>query len=463
MDQGAWWLLSGVRAELALFAKLGFTMFGLEHGVFDAIWLCRRAWRSATVYRRHDRTTMATLVAPRAPGRFAILIGAWDEGAVIATTLTNALHRWGDSDYRIYVATYPNDPLTLAEVERVRATGAWATAHIRVVPGTLPGPVTKAEALNRAFAALRADEDASGTRYKGIILHDAEDFVSPYEIALFDSLIERFALVQIPVRPLKRPGRTGVAGHYLDEFAEAHGQHLVVREAVGASVPCAGTGCAIGRDMLAALAAQRGGAPFDSDSLTEDYEMGLRIGRLGGRGILARLRDRPGGTLVAVEAYFPHRGRAAVRQKARWVTGIALAGWDRIGWTRGLRESWMRMRDRSAPLAAVVLAAGYMAVLLALIETGLAWREGRDGPILTELDTPLGRFLILLLLWRLAMRALLVGRLYGPGEALRSIPRMVVSNLVAIAATGRALWLYVAGAPPRWDKTTHSLPDDPLT
>lgn len=455
-----WWPLSGARGELALFAKIGFAMFGLEHLVFDAIWWGRRAWRSATVYRRHDRATMATLAPPRAPGRFAVLIGAWDEAAVIAATLTTMLERWGDSDYRVYVATYPNDPGTLAEIERVRATSLWATAHIRVVPGMLDGPTTKAEALNRAFTALRIDEDASGLRYKGILLHDAEDYVSPHEIALFDSLIERFALVQIPVRPLKRAGRTGVAGHYLDEFSEAHGQHLVVREAVGASVPCAGTGCAIARDMLAALAAQRGGAPFDSDSLTEDYEMGLRIGRLGGRGILARLRDRPGGALVAVEAYFPHRGRAAIRQKARWVTGIALAGWDRIGWAGGFRETWMRMRDRSAPLAAAVLAAGYAAMLLALIETGLAWRAEREGPILTELDNPLGRLLIGLLLWRLAMRAFLVGQLYGPGEALRSIPRMMVSNLVAIAATARALWHYVADAPLRWDKTAHSLPDD---
>ena len=42
------------------------------------------------------------------------------------------------------------------------------------------------------------------------------------------------------------------------------------------------------------------------------------------------------------------------------MTGIALAGWDRIGWGGRQRfgDHWMRMRDRRAPLAVLVLASG---------------------------------------------------------------------------------------------------------
>lgn len=221
MGETALWLISGPRHELSVFAQFGFLVFGIEQFLFDWIWLGREGWRAATVYRRHDRATMASLMPPRAPGCFAILIGAWDESAVIATTLTTALDRWGDADYRIYVAVYPNDPATVAEIERVRTMRA-AADRIRIVPGDRPGPVTKAEALNRAWVALCADEQALGLRYKAAILHDAEDYVSPYELRLFDTLIERFALVQIPVRPLKRSGLAGVAGHYLDEFADTH-------------------------------------------------------------------------------------------------------------------------------------------------------------------------------------------------------------------------------------------------
>lgn len=38
-------------------------------------------------------------------------------------------------------------------------------------------------------------------------------------------------------------------------------------------MPLAGTGCAIAPTMLAAIAAARGGDPFDATSLTEDYEL----------------------------------------------------------------------------------------------------------------------------------------------------------------------------------------------
>ena len=74
---------------------------------------------------------------------------------------------------------------------------------------------------------------------------------------LFDALIERFDLVQLPVLPLIDPGSRWIGGHYADEFAEAHGKELVVREAIGASLPSAGVGCAISRDALAALAEAR--------------------------------------------------------------------------------------------------------------------------------------------------------------------------------------------------------------
>lgn len=454
----ALWLLAGAQSELALFAGVGLLIFGLDDLLIDMLWIRHVGWRAATVYRRHERVTMATLAPPRTPGRIAIFIGAWDEAAVIGTTLATAVARWGEADYRIYVATYPNDPATHAAIAAVREDPVAAT-RIRVVTGERPGPTTKAEALNRAWTTLLDDEAREGVRAKAILLHDAEDFVHRDELRLLGSLIERFALVQIPVRPLKRGGMPGVAGHYLDEFAEAHGKQMVVREAMGASVPCAGTGCAIDRDMLARLAAETDGMPFDGESLTEDYELGLRIGRHGGRGILARVLDRPGGAPVAVEAYFPHIGAMAVRQKARWVTGIALAGWDRMGWQGGFRESWMRLRDRSVLLAAIVLAATYVALLLTLIETAIAWAYGREGALLATASSPLAIVLVILLLWRLAMRALLVNLTYGWREALRSVPRVVVSNLISIAAATRALRQYSSGAAPRWDKTPHSLPE----
>src|SRR3546814_11903033 len=78
-----------------------------------------------------------------------------------------------------------------------------------------------------------------------------------------------------------------------------------------------------------------------------DYELGLKSGAHGGRGIIVRL---PAGTgsVVATREHFPATLDAAVRQKARWLTGIALHGWDRMGWRGGIAERWMRLRDRKS-------------------------------------------------------------------------------------------------------------------
>lgn len=289
-----------------------------------------------------------------------------------------------------------------------------------------------------------------------MVLHDAEDVVHSAELALFDALIERHDLVQLPVVPLVDPGSRFVSGHYLDEFTEAHGKELVVRTALGASLPSAGVGCAISRAALAALAAERG-APFDPESLTEDYELGLRLRMMGRRGAFVRLPAGPGRPVVATREYFPAALEAAVAQKARWMTGIALAGWDRLGWSGGLAERWMRLRDRQSPIAALVMAAAYLAlalwVLLLLAHWLTPWELPPFGPVLNGL-------LVLnsvLLLWRLAVRFGFVAAAHGWREGIRSLPRTVTANIVAMMAARRALARYLSGRS-QWDKTAHAFP-----
>ena len=271
------------------------------------------------------------------------------------------------------------------------------------------------------------DEAAEGVPVKAVVLHDAEDVVHSAELPLFDALIERHDLVQLPVVPLIDPGSRFVSGHYLDEFTEAHGKELVVRAAIGASLPSAGVGCAISRDALAALAADRG-APFDPDSLTEDYELGLRLRMLGRRAAFVRLPAGPGRPIVATREYFPATLDAAVAQKARWMTGIALAGWDRLGWSGGLAERWMRLRDRQSLFAALVLAAAYLALALWGVLLLAAWLTGYElppfGPVLNALLAVNSAFL----LWRLAMRFGFVAAAHGWREGIRSLPRTLTAQ-----------------------------------
>ena len=158
------------------------------------------------------------------------------------------------------------------------------------------------------------------------------------------------------------PNSRWIGGHYIDEFAEAHGKELVVRAALGAGLPSAGVGCAISRAALGALARSAARRSI-RDSLTEDYELGLRLKQAGRSGAFVRLRARRAANSSRPGSYFPATLDGAVAQKARWVTGIALAGWDRLGWSGGLAERWMRLRDRQSVIAACLLAAAYLGIL----------------------------------------------------------------------------------------------------
>ena len=452
MIGGAIWLEAALTRELILFAAVGMLLGGLDDLAVDLIWLARGGWRRMTIFRRHQRATMATLAPSDTPGRLAIFIPAWQESAVIGAMLRATLARFADADYRLYVGTYPNDPETIAAVTAV------GDVRIRLVRGTLRGPTSKGECLNRIWRAMVADEAASGRRFKAIVLHDAEDVVHRHELALYDRMIDRFDLVQIPVLPLpaldRRLSARIIAGTYQDEFADGHGKQLIVREALGAAMPSAGVGCAIGREMMARIAAATADRPFPEDSLTEDYELGLRIAEHGGRGVFVVIPATVGGPPVAVRAHFPDSFSTACRQKARWVTGIALAGWDRLRWTGGFGERWMRFRDRRGPLAAVILAAGYFAAAL----NALCWSTGID-PRLPEILKPLLAANLALLVWRLAMRMIIVRRFYGLWAALTSAPRMIVANAVTIASVWRAMQGYREGATTAWDKTDHIFPD----
>jgi adsorption protein B len=446
-------VLTELTAELALFAAVGYLLFAIDDLAVDAIYFLRRGWRAAMVYSRFPRMSVGGLPSPMRPGWLAVLIPAWDEASVIASMLRATLERFEHDDYRLFVGHYRNDPATAAAIASV------ADPRLVAVEVDVDGPTTKADCLNRLYASLTAYEEAVGRMAKAVVLHDAEDVVHPLELTLFDRLVEYAGLVQLPVVPLIDPNSPWVGGHYADEFAEAHMKELVVREAVGAAIPLAGVGCAIERVALSRLAARHDGRPFAGHSMTEDYEMGLRLGAIGVKTMFVRIPAEPGRrAVVASRGHFPSTIAAAVRQKARWIGGIAFAGWDQLGWRGGIGERWMRMRDRRGPLAALLLLAGYAAAIL-WAEVGLAAALG--APIAVPVSPALAALMWLngwLLGWRLVMRAWCTTAAYGWRQGLLSVPRTVVANVIAVLAARRALAIHSSGGPRQWDKTHHIFP-----
>jgi len=284
--------------------------------------------------------------------------------------------------------------------------------------------------------------------------------VDPAALGLLDAQMDEAALVQLPVLPVAVPRSRWIASHYIEEFAESHGKSMVVRAALRAGLPSAGVGCAISRDSLDALAGLRdGGEPFAAECLTEDYGLGLGIAALGGHQRFLR-RRRADGELIATRACFPAALDAAVRQKTRWVHGIALQSWDRLGWTGRWSEKWMRLRDRRGPLTALVLAMGYL--LLALLALG--WMLELAGYRASAPLSPVVRWLLILnfasFIWRAGWRFGFTAREYGAVEGARAVLRIPLANVIAILAGRRALAAYLvtlAGGLPRWDKTSHDV------
>ena len=167
---------------------------------------------------------------------------------VIASMLKATLHRLDYDHYRIFVGFYRNDPATKAAIASV------GDPRVETVEVGVDGPTTKADCLNHLYDALIEYELAHECEVKAIVLHDAEDVVHRFELRIFDFLIGRAAVIQLPVLPLPDPHSRWISAHYCDEFAEAHIKELVVREAIGAAIPLAGVGCAIERRALTSAA-----------------------------------------------------------------------------------------------------------------------------------------------------------------------------------------------------------------
>ena len=191
-------------------------------------------------------------------------------------------------------------------------------------------------------------EAERGLRFEIIVTHDAEDVIHADALHWINWYAHEYAMVQVPVLPLPTPVRHWTHGVYCDEFAEYQARDMPARQFMGAFVPSNGVGTGFGREALESLAAAEGNRIFEPICLTEDYENGLRLKLRGARQVFVSM----GYQGVATREYFPQTFRAAVRQRTRWITGIALQTWDRHGWRGGYVVKYWLWRDRKGLIGA---------------------------------------------------------------------------------------------------------------
>ena len=392
--------------------------------------------------------------------RIAILVPLWREHRVIGQMLEHNLTAIRYSAYDIFVGVYPNDDRTARVV--AEADGQYARVHM--VIGPHDGPTSKGDCLNWVYAAMKKYESRHRIHFDILMTHDAEDLVEPESLRLVNWYSREYGMVQVPVLPLPTPALALTHGLYCDEFAEFQTKDIPVRQRMGAFLPASGVGTGFRRDAIEHLARTRGGMIFNPASLTEDYENGYGLHRLGYRQIFLPVGFR-GGRPVATREYFPRGYRAAVRQRSRWVAGIALQGWQSHGWNGAWKDVYWLWRDRKglvgslmSPFANLVFLAAVGDALLRQA-TGKAWLPTGWLPGWLSAICLINGCMSLL---QQVIRCVCSARIYGWRFAAGVPLRLAWGNVINCGATLAAVRQFVEARRQRrameWRKTEHVYP-----
>ncbi len=453
-----------------------FLISGLDDLWVDLAYYARALYRN--LFRRHlikPITREQLNAAPEQP--IAMMVPAWDEAAVIAKMLLNTASTINYKNYHIFVGTYPNDEATQLAVNKVREI----YPQVSAVVTPADGPTNKADCLNWVIQNIFSYEQQHGIEFAIFVMHDAEDIIHPLSFKYFNYLIPRVHMIQLPVFALEWHKTGWVAGIYIDEFSELHSKDLRARELLSRTVPSAGVGTALSRTAITFLRGRHRQQVFDIRSLTEDYQLGMHLRELQGKKIFLQqaverivpgrhwLTRRPIQRKIldhiATREFFPNNFRSAVRQRARWIMGIAIQGWQ-IGWTNSLAINYYLFRDRKSLLTNLLALAGYP-IVLCWIGFELARWLHPDLLIPSLIETKEIWFVLMLIVlgllaWRLLNRMASVWRHYGIRQGLWSAPRLAVGNVVNFWATIHAIRRYlhgrITGQTPAWGKTEHAYP-----
>ena len=456
---------------------IAFTIGGLNDFFIDLYYWFRQLYRQIFKRKLIKPLTLDQLLAVDEKP-VALILPAWQETGVIKRMLLNTLNTIDYRNYFIFVGVYPNDPETQAEVDQV----SQAYPQVIKVVNSKPGPTTKADNLNEIYRGLQQFEQQTGLTFDIVVLSDSEDIHHPLSFKLFNYLMPRFEMIQIPIIPLETPWHSFVGGVYLDEFAEMHLKELLVREKISRILPSAGTSTAFWLSSLRKLDEGNTGQIFNPKSLTEDYEVGIKFGKLGLRQIMliqwvervvtkeGKPKPRKVKELVATRAFFLTEFKKAMRQRARWVYGIAWQGLKNVGWDRHLKVNYSLMRDRVSFFANFLYAFGYLLILYVLtVFVVHLFRPDFGIPPLVRPDEiwwKLALVVLFFFFWRILMRFIFVNKIYGAGQALLTPIRIVVGNVLNFASSALAmLWLIRAVSTKKeqtWIKTEHEFPAEKL-
>jgi adsorption protein B len=376
----------------------------------------------------------------------------WHEHDVIERMIRHNLRVLRYQRYEFFLGAYPNDTDTLAALARLQESGA--RVHICVCPHD--GPTSKADCLNWIYQHMLLHEKQASVFFDAIITHDAEDLIHPDSLSVINRHLDEYDMVQIPVLPLPTGLSQWVHGLYCDEFAESQHKDLRARVHGGGFLPSCGVGTGLSRETVERLAVEYSNRVFEPSCLTEDYELGMRVHRMGLKQVFTS-------TAAVTREFFPTTFHGAIRQRTRWITGIALQSWQRHGWGKTWRESYWLWRDRKGLLGNPLSIAANVSFLYGLGTWTVSAATGTAWGLASAISFAAWAGLMLQCV-RTAIRMACTAKFYGAQFAAAVPLRAPISNVINFLATVRAIHQFtrsiVTRTPLVWLKTQHSFPNE---
>jgi adsorption protein B len=390
----------------------------------------------------------------------AIFVALWNEHRVIQRMIDNNVARLHYSQFDFFVGVYPNDAPTVAAVRE--AVTRYPNVHIALCPHD--GPTSKADNLNWIYQRMLLYEEERGFRFEMILTHDAEDLMDPEALRWINYYAQWNDMVQLPVLALPTPFGEFAHGVYCDEFAEFQFKDMPARQLLGGFIPSNGVGTGFSRRALEMIANAHSNCVFEPSCVTEDYENGFRIKRLGLPQKFIPIHFRQG-RAVATREYFPRNFRAAVRQRTRWITGITLQSWEFHSSRETLAHLYWFWRDRKALAANLLTPVTNILFLLGACTWAGAHATHHPWLLARDLSRfyPLYRTGLGLQAMQTAIRVVCCAKIYGWRFASGVPIRILVANVMNCFATSRAICTYtrakIQQRPLQWLKTEHAYPN----
>ncbi len=394
--------------------------------------------------------------------RIAVFVPLWHEHEVIERMLEHNIAANKYDRYDFFVGVYPNDGPTACAVQRAEAR--FPNVHLAVCPHD--GPTSKADCLNWIFQRLLIFEEERQAYFDMVVTHDAEDLIHPESFRWLNYYAQWNGMVQIPVLPLPTPFREFTHGVYCDEFGESQTRDLYTRNFLGGFVPSTGVGTGFTRETLDAIAAKYSNRIFEPESLTEDYENGFRVHLLGFPQRFVPVA-RTGPAVVATREYFPRTFRSAIRQRTRWIMGIALQSWERHGWRESIGQIYWLWRDRKGLVGSPVSILCNLTFFYGCFTVAVSFATQKPWALAQLMAgtwlqwgaaATFGLFAV-----RTAVRMSCVSRIYGWRFALGVPLRMFWGNAINFLATACAITGFfnakLKSLPLIWLKTDHAYPN----